>query len=88
MAAFFQWHILFISYIGSTDNPERRIIEHNSGNTKSTRPYRPWRIVFLHEFELPTDGSNAERKLKALKNRKILENIINGSTTIDSVMKW
>ncbi len=34
-------------YIGHTNNIERRLSEHNSGQTKSTKAYIPWKLVFL-----------------------------------------
>jgi len=37
-------------YVDSSDNPDRRLLEHNAGNTKSTKPYRPWKIVYQHQF--------------------------------------
>jgi len=32
-------------YIGITDNPSRRITEHNRGIVPSTKPYRPYVIL-------------------------------------------
>jgi putative endonuclease len=29
-------------YIGHSNDPERRILEHNSGHTKSTKNKGPW----------------------------------------------
>ncbi|AFN75052.1 hypothetical protein MROS_1819 [Melioribacter roseus P3M-2] len=29
-------------YVGSTNDIQRRLNEHNSGQTKSTRPGKPW----------------------------------------------
>jgi len=33
-------------YVGFTENLDRRIKEHNAGNTKSTKGYIPWTLVF------------------------------------------
>jgi putative endonuclease len=33
-------------YVGMTENLERRLIEHNSGKTQSTKPYAPW-VLFI-----------------------------------------
>jgi len=37
-------------YIGCTKDLNKRIISHNSGHTKSTRPYRPWKLVYSENF--------------------------------------
>jgi putative endonuclease len=33
-------------YVDITDNPERRLIEHNSGQTRSTKAGAPWRKFY------------------------------------------
>jgi predicted GIY-YIG superfamily endonuclease len=38
-------------YIGSTDNLERRVMDHNSGNTCSTKNRRPFFIRFQNIFK-------------------------------------
>jgi putative endonuclease len=38
-------------YIGCTDSIERRLSEHNSGRTKSTKNRRPFLLVGYKEFE-------------------------------------
>lgn len=68
-------------YIGSTNNLERRIQEHNSGKTISTRYILPVKVVFRQEFESLTKARRIERKLKDLKNIKILKKIINDGIT-------
>jgi putative endonuclease len=37
-------------YIGYTNDLEQRLRKHNSGSNKSTRPYRPWTIVYKQNF--------------------------------------
>ena len=32
-------------YVGITDDPARRLDEHNSGNSVHTNKYRPWKIT-------------------------------------------
>jgi len=63
-------------YIGSTNNIERRLAEHNSGKTKYLRPLLPIELVFKKDFEKLKDARLIERKLKNLKNHNILERII------------
>jgi putative endonuclease len=63
-------------YIGSTNNLERRLAEHNSGKTRSLRYILPLRIVFKKGFETKIEAVRIERKLKSLKSRNIIEKII------------
>jgi putative endonuclease len=63
-------------YIGSSGKPDKRILEHNMGNTKSTRLLRPWKLIFKQKFELPSEARRIEKKLKTFKSRKIIEQII------------
>jgi len=34
-------------YVGMTENVDRRVKEHNSGHTKSTKGYIPWKLFFI-----------------------------------------
>ncbi|MFH1111847.1 MAG: GIY-YIG nuclease family protein [Patescibacteria group bacterium] len=38
-------------YIGCTSNILKRLEEHNLGKTKSTKFYRPWKLVYKEEFD-------------------------------------
>ena len=38
------------TYIGITDNPDRRITQHNRGYNRTTKPYRPFRVVLIEEY--------------------------------------
>ncbi len=48
------------SYVGVTDNLERRLLEHNNGANKSTKPYRPFRIVHKEEFRTLSEARKKE----------------------------
>ncbi|MEK7087395.1 MAG: GIY-YIG nuclease family protein [Patescibacteria group bacterium] len=37
-------------YIGYTTNLEIRLKEHNVGMTRSTKPFRPWKIIYFEKF--------------------------------------
>ncbi|MDO8443076.1 MAG: GIY-YIG nuclease family protein [bacterium] len=63
-------------YIGSTNNIERRIMEHNSGKTKSLVYLRPLSLAFKKEFGTLKEARSAEIKLKKFKNRNIIERVI------------
>ena len=51
-------------YFGYTDNLKIRFKEHNSGLVKSTKTYRPWKLVFYASFETKKLAEDFERYLK------------------------
>ena len=63
-------------YIGSTNNLERRLAEHNGGKTKSLKYIRPLKVVFKQEFATIGEVRSWEIRLKKLKSRKLLAEII------------
>jgi putative endonuclease len=62
-----------------TDNIKRRISEHNSGSSKSTKPYRPWKVVYSEIFGGIKEAYKREKYLKSLKKRKYIEDLIKSS---------
>lgn len=57
-------------YIGVTDNLLNRLVVHNNGFNKSTKAYRPYRIIFSRMYETKSEAMDREKKLKNLKSRK------------------
>ncbi|MFC1703948.1 GIY-YIG nuclease family protein [Candidatus Omnitrophota bacterium] len=51
-------------YIGNTNNLERRLAEHNSGDGYFTKTYKPFKIVYYEAFLDKHDAVNREIKLK------------------------
>lgn len=64
-------------YIGSTNNIERRLYEHNIGHSVYTKNGIPWEMVFFREFDTLLLARAEERRLKKCKNRKYIEAYIN-----------
>ena len=64
-------------YIGSTNDLERRVFEHNSGKNKYTRLNKPFKLVFSQEYTNLTEARKVESKIKKYKSKIILEKIIN-----------
>ncbi len=52
-------------YIGVTSNLKTRLVKHNNGSTKSTKPYRPWRIIYTETFETKEEAMKREFFLKS-----------------------
>ncbi len=63
-------------YIGATNNLERRIKDHNRGNTKSTKNFIPWQLSYHEEYMSKKEALCREKQLKRWKNRKRIENLI------------
>jgi len=55
-------------YIGHTNNLSSRLERHNKGQVQSTKPYRPWKIVYFKQFSSRADAMGEEIKLKSFKN--------------------
>jgi len=47
-------------YVGSSKNPDRRLMEHNSGKSNFTRKYKPWARFYLEEVENRTEALKKE----------------------------
>ncbi len=63
-------------YIGSTDNLERRIHQHELGHTQTTRNMAQPKIVFYQEYGDLEKARGVERKLKMLKRKDYIRKII------------
>jgi putative endonuclease len=59
-------------YIGHSNKAERRFVEHNTGQNKSTRYGRPWSKVYQKEFETRAEAVRLEAKLKRMKSKKYI----------------
>ena len=57
-------------YVGMTANINRRLGEHNLGNTPSTKPFIPWVVVFQEEFSKRPEARLREKYLKSAAGRR------------------
>jgi len=51
-------------YIWSSADIEKRVTQHNSGYTKSTKPYRPWVLIYSEKYETKSAAEKREWCLK------------------------
>jgi putative endonuclease len=63
-------------YVGSTDNVERRLFQHNAGYSKSTRHGIPWRLVHTESLPTRAEAVTRERYYKTGKGREELRAIL------------
>lgn len=63
-------------YIGSTENIERRLSEHQRGKTVSLKKLLPVKLVFSKKYATMLDARHMEKKMKKFKSRRVIERII------------
>lgn len=63
-------------YVGSTLNLEKRLLHHFGGHTPSTLRMGVDAIVFHQKYDTLSEARLIERKIKHLKRRDYIENII------------
>ena len=63
-------------YTGFTQDLEKRLGEHNSGKTKSTKGFIPWEIVYSEECESRMKARNREKYYKSGIGREKIKEIL------------
>ncbi|KKU88265.1 MAG: Excinuclease ABC C subunit domain protein [Candidatus Gottesmanbacteria bacterium GW2011_GWA2_47_9] len=64
-------------YIGSTNNLERRLKEHQSGKTRTTKVLMTYKLVYKEEFDTIQAARLREKKIKSYKSKKYIDWLIN-----------
>jgi len=62
-------------YIGITSDLTRRINEHNSGKTRSTKGYKPWDLYYFEEYATRQEARQREKYLKSGEGREYIRNL-------------
>ncbi|MBI1305577.1 MAG: GIY-YIG nuclease family protein [Bacteroidetes bacterium] len=52
-------------YVGMSSDVDQRLKQHNAGRTKSTKPYGPWELIHVEEFETRLEARKRELYLKS-----------------------
>ena len=63
------------TYIGLTNNLVRRLNQHNKGYNRTTKPYKPFQLIYTKEFKTRTEAREHEKFLKSAKGRDFLKTI-------------
>ncbi len=64
------------TYVGFTNDIERRLKEHNSGKSKYTSKFMSWKLVYKEEFNNKEEAVNKERYYKTAAGRRKLKRIL------------
>jgi len=60
-------------YIGSVMNPKARFVEHQRGQSRSTRGGGPWMLANLKEFGTIAEARRRELQLKSWKSHRSIQ---------------
>lgn len=59
-------------YVGLTNNLERRIKQHNQGKERTTRAYKPFKVIKTYSFGSRQEARNFEKYLKSTTGKREL----------------
>lgn len=65
------------TYVGSTNNFERRLKQHNSGQVKSTKLRGPFKLLFTETFDTLSEARKRENWYKSGAGRRKLKEYFN-----------
>jgi len=63
-------------YVGMTNNLKRRIFDHNKGYNRTTKPYTPFKLIYIEEFPSRIEARVREKYLKSGVGKEFLKSII------------
>jgi putative endonuclease len=62
-------------YFGSCEDLKKRLMYHNSGKVPSTKPYRPYRILYYEVYETKREALQREKFFKTINGYKYLKEL-------------
>ncbi|MDD5146420.1 MAG: GIY-YIG nuclease family protein [Candidatus Pacebacteria bacterium] len=65
------------TYIGITDNIERRVNQHNRGYNRTTKPYAPFELILSESYGSRKEARKREKYLKSGYGRELIQFIVN-----------
>jgi putative endonuclease len=65
------------SYVGITDDIDRRLREHNSGKHLYTKRYMPWELIYSEELASIDEARKREKYYKSTTGRRALKKLFN-----------
>ena len=81
------WHVYVLRsqkngrlYTGSTNDLERRLREHLSGESPYTKRAGPFELIYSEDYATRLEARRRESFLKTGRGRAILKDNLNGST--------
>lgn len=63
-------------YIGYTSDLRKRFKEHNQGLNFSTKPHRPWQLIYYEAYLNEQDAKRREKYLKTSQGSRLLKQML------------
>lgn len=60
-------------YVGYTFDLKKRLKEHNQGIVKSTKPYKPWQLIYYEACLDEEDAKRREHYLKTSQGQRLVK---------------
>jgi putative endonuclease len=61
------------TYVGLTNNPDRRINQHNKGYNRTTKAYKPFEVILVEDFPSRSSAREREKFLKSGIGREFIK---------------
>jgi len=61
------------NYYGHTGDLPKRLKDHNSGKVRSTKAYKPWKVIYTEEYATKSEAYQRELFLKSIAGYKFLK---------------
>lgn len=63
-------------YVGSSENAEKRLLDHNKGKVRSTKAYCPWKIVYCEGYSDRQTAYRRELQIKSYKSGEAFKKLV------------
>jgi len=74
------WHVYILlsqkypkTYVGITQDVNKRLLEHNSGSNQYSKKYMPWRILYTEICKSKSIALRREKYFKSHAGRKYMK---------------
>src|SRR3989344_591904 len=72
-------------YIGYSANLKKRFKEHQNGKVKSTKPRRPFELIFYEAYKSKVDAKRREKYFKTDKGKTTIQTMLRDSLMIQII---
>ena len=70
------------TYVGITSNLSKRLLSHNNGYNRSTKPYSPFELIYAEEYRNYTEAREREKYLKSQAGKVFLDKFLSDGSSL------